>query len=214
MRHTGRWALAVASLMLSTSALSQDFFSSTNSTVHSYNYLELQYLLDVDASPPVLATMVLDISNNWSLKAEYLNQDFGDVTEEFGFDPDMFSFEAEAQVISVGGLYHAPLASVEQTDWIAGLMLGRIYVSVKEIDLDIVVEDDSGFQEVYAGFRRTFSPRLEGEATLSYFRTSDDSDTTADVTIVYRAFEKLDVALAGNELGDADIIGIGLRYTW
>ncbi|MFK7996270.1 MAG: hypothetical protein AB8B87_19180 [Granulosicoccus sp.] len=214
MSHTVRGLLVIASALFSTSALSQDLFSSTNSTVHSYNYLEVQYLTDMDASPPVLAALLLDISDNWSFKAEYLNQEYDDLASEFDFVDNSVVVTASAQVLSAGGLYHHPFSRMAQSDWIAGFMLGRTEVSVEIPSINFSGEADQSFQEFYAGIRRTFTPKLEGEATINLYRDSDTTDTTYDVKVVYRAFEAFDVAVAGNELGGADIIGIGLRYTW
>lgn len=214
MRQIKLWALALASTLLSTSAISQDLFSSTNSTVHSYSYVEVQYLLDVDAKPPLLASLLLDVSDHWSLKAEYLNQDFGNVAAQFGLDPNRVQLLASAQALGIGGLYHQPLAQIDQTDWIAGFMLGRIEIVGEAPAINRSTREAQGFQEFYAGLRRTFSSRLEGEAALNLLHTDGEVDLTVDVKFVFRVINSIDLALAGNELGGADIIGIGLRYTW
>lgn len=206
--------LALATLILATPAWSQDLFRSANTTTHSYNYVEAQYVFDVDASPPVLATLLLDITNNWSFKAEYYNVDDTDSIPLIEGDSTLFEVTAEAQVLSLGGLYHAPFNWMDRSDWIAGLMIGRIELEGEVPAFDFQVDDTVNFQEVYLGLRRTFSSRVEGEATVNYYRDSDDNETTADVKLIFRVLDPFDIALSGNELGGEDLFGIGLRYTW
>ncbi|MFK8079450.1 MAG: hypothetical protein AB8B97_04130 [Granulosicoccus sp.] len=218
MRPEGKWLLALVGTVLSSSALSQDLFRSTNSTVHSYNYVEVQYLVDTDASPPLLATLLIDLSDRWSVKAEFRNQDIDlvGVTEagenQAGTDPIELSFEA--QTLAIGALYHQPLALMNQSDWIAGFMIGREEASVKVAAQNISAEINTDFQEIYAGVRRTLAARLEGEAALNYYRSDNRDQLSGDVKLVYRAFDNVDVALAINNIGDTDLFGIGLRYTW
>ncbi len=235
MRRIASSVIACLSVAISGAVTAQDLFSSTNSTEHSYNYLEVQYLLDTEASPPVLATLLVNLTDSWSFKAEFSNQDFSDASDELGLDalleeegldPDAVNARAgiESRWISAGVLYFKPLANLERSDWIAGLMYGQIDVTV-DITLRfgpplppflLEESEDFNFQEFYIGIRRTFSPNLEGEATINRFQSSDlFSETTGDVKLVYRVRESLDVALAANELtGNDEFFGIGLRYTW
>jgi len=210
MRPRGKWLLALAGTLLSNSAVSQDLFRSTNTTVHSYNYLEVQYLVDTDASPPLLATLLVDVSQRWSIKAEYRNQDF----EFSAATEDQLDLSYEAQTLAIGALYHKPFARMKQSDWIAGFMVGREELSVSIPERNLSGSLETNFQEVYAGVRRTFSSKVEGEAALNYFRDENRNQLSGDVKIVYRALEKVDVALAINNIGDSDLFGIGFRYTW
>ena len=216
MRCARKGLTAVLGFMLSAPVYAQDLFSSTNSTTHSYNYLEAQYLVGVDASPPVLATLLLDVTDNASFKAEYLSQDFGDVGARLGLLSGQVVL-AEARLLSIGGLYHQPLPMIDQSDWIAGLMFGRAEVEVEAPSIGVKADDAYSFQEIYAGLRKTLGPRLEGEASVNFYRDSNSTDVTADVKLVYRVATSFDIALAGNELGGGEgsnILGIGLRYTW
>ena len=211
-----RWMLAIVSLTICNVALSQDLFESTNSASRNYSYLELQYLFDVDASPPIMATFLLGISTHWSLKAEYFTQDETESLSTLQGDPESVRIDVESQSVSIGGLFHTALPVFDQTDFIAGLMFGRTEIEgeVSSDFLNFTVDDSNTFQEVSLGLRRPFLPTLEGEVTVNYLRESDDSETTADITLVFRALKFLDIALAGNQLGGKNILGLGLRYTW
>ena len=210
--------------LLSGRAQAQDLFGSTNSTSHSYNYVEAQYLIGVDASPPVLATVLLDVWNNWSITGEFTRQEFGNMAEEIaGLDPRLFNATPELTTFAVGGLYHRQFAMMQQSDWIAGFLIGRGEGSVDVPEIPGASADIGfNFQEIYAGIRKTLGPSLEGELTLNYLRLSEfgTDEITADAKLVYRALPSFDVALSGNTLGgkgvsdDGNIFGIGLRYTW
>ncbi|MFK7861766.1 MAG: hypothetical protein AB8B64_23320 [Granulosicoccus sp.] len=215
--YKSKLMLAIAGTVLGTPALSQDLFRSTNTTVHSYSYVEVQYLVDSDASPPLLAALLLDVSSRLSVRAEYLNQDYF-----VGANPEINRPESnqDVQELSIGGLYHQPFSRMKQLDWIAGFMLGR-----GEVNIELPTQRFNGtleydFQELYAGIRRTLASKLEVEALLNFRRQDEltlDTVTTVitgDAKLVYRAFDKVDVALAINEIGDGDQFGIGLRYTW
>ena len=209
--------------LLSDGAQAQDLFGSTNTTSHSYNFLEVQYLVDVDASPPVLASVLLDVWNNWSIKGEFSRQDFGNTAELRGLDATLFDVNDELTAISVGGLYHQPFPILRQSDWIAGFLIGWGKASVESEQLAVDFEDTFSYQEVYAGLRKTLAAKLEGEVTLNYLRSPgvDTNEFSADAKLVYRVVRSFDVALSGNTLGgdglsgvDGNIFGIGFRYTW
>ena len=203
--------------LLSGKAQAQDLFDSTNTTSLRYNYVEAQYLFNLDASPPVLATALLDVWDNWSILGEFLNVDIDDAAEQFGADSQT-EVTAEATLISVGALYHQRFSLLTQSDWIAGFLLGWGEVRLEIPQLFVDEEDSFSFQELFAGVRKTLAPKLEGEVTLNYSRSSDldVNEITADVTLVYRVLRSFDVALAGNDIGgdDGNNLGIGLRYTW
>ena len=215
MRHIGSLLLATGTALCCGGVQAQDLFSSTNTTVHSYNYVEVQYLIDMDTKPPVLASAVLDITENWSLKAEYIQQDFGDIAGFFGESiPEDVIVTLEGQIYSAGALYHKPLESISQSDWIAGFMFGRLEAELKAPQFGVSESFSESFSEIYAGIRRTLTTELEGEVAVNYYRSSDSSEVTGDVKLVYRLNETFDVALAGNELGGENVFGIGLRYAW
>ena len=202
--------------LLSGKAEAQDFFGSTNTTSINYNYIEAQYLVDIDSTPPVLATVLIDVFDNWSITGEYTSQDFGNVAELAGLNPEFAVINAEVTAISVGGLYHRSFPFLKQSDWIAGVLLGRAEVVAEAPAIGAEETTKFNFQEFFAGIRKTLTPKLEGELTLNYFRALDDDDITADVTLVYRLLRSFDVALSGNEIGgdEGNILGVGLRYTW
>lgn len=211
-----RWLLAIVTLSICSESLSQDLFESTNSTTRSYSYLELKYLFNVEASPPLMATLLLGVSGNWSLKADYWTSDETELLTNLQGGSEPVRLDVESRSFSIGAMFHASLPSIADTDWIAGLMVGQIDLTggvVSEF-LDFTVDDSSTFQEVYLGVRRSFLPQLEGEVTVNYLIKPDDRVTTADITMVYRALEFVDVALAGNSLGEDEVFGVGLRYTW
>ena len=211
-----RWLLAIVSLTICNVAFPQDLFDSTVSTTRSYSYLELQYLFDVDASPPVMATLLLGVSSNWSLMAEYFKLDETESLSTLQGDPESVRIDVESQSVSIGALFHTALPAIDRTDFIAGFKFGRTDIEgeVSSDFLNFTIDDSRTFQEAYLGFRRSFFPTLEGEVTVNYLRESDDSETTADITLVFRALEFFDVALAGSQLGGEEIFGIGLRYAW
>lgn len=217
MRVISRYILASTTLVLfGGNAHAQDLFGSTNTTSHSYNYIEAQYLVDVDATPPVLASILLDASDHWSIKGEYIKQDFGNQADLAGLDPSVIEINAEITAVSVGGLYHRPFSMLKRSDWIAGFMVGRAEILIESEQLGFRESSNFSFQELYAGIRKTFTPKLEGEVAINYYRDSDTSDFSGDVKVVYRVIRSFDVALAVNEINsDGDnFVGIGLRYTW
>lgn len=185
----------------------QDLVSSVNSVTRSYNYVEIQYLPDVDADLPILAIAVIDINDNWSLRGEYtkLDIDLGDDSVDF-----------DAVAYSVGVLYHKPLVAMSNSDWVAGLSLGRIDLEIDYAFLDEPITGSVDFQEGYLGIRRTLTPKLEGEAGVTAYHDEDESDISleGDLKLVYRVRPSLDIALSLNEIGEGDLFGFGLRYTW
>ena len=211
-----RWLLTVVSLTICNVTFSQDLFESNVSTTRSYNYLELQYLFNVDASPPLMATLLLGVSRNWSLKAEYSTRDETELLPTLQGDADSVRIDVESQSGSIGALFHTAVPAIDHTDFIVGLMFGRTEIKGEVLSdfLNFTVDDSRAFQEAHVGFRRSFLPTLEGEIAVNYRRESDDSETTADITLVFRALEFFDVAFAGNQLGGEQTLGIGLRYTW
>ena len=226
MRVINGCILAGTALAFSSGAAqAQDLFGSTNTTSHSYNFVEVQYLAGVDASPPLLATALLDVWKNLSIKGEFSRQDFGNMAEELaGLDSRLFDATPELTTFAVGGLYHQQFPLLRQSDWIAGFLIGRGEASIDVPQIaGANVDIDFNFQEIYAGIRKTLAPKLEGELTLNYLRASDiDTDEfSADIKLVYRVIRSFDVALSGNTLGgdglsgdDGNIFGIGFRYTW
>lgn len=185
----------------------QDLVSSVNSVTRSYNYVEIQYLPEVDADLPILAIAVIDINDNWSLRGEYtkLDIDLGDDSVDFN-----------AVGYSLGVLYHKPLAAMSNSDWVAGLSFGKIDLEIDYIYLDEPITGTTDFQEGYLGIRRTLTPQLEGEVGVTAYHDEDDSDISfsGDLKLVFRVRPSLDIALSLNEIGEGDLFGFGLRYTW
>lgn len=189
----------------------QDLVSSVNSVTRSYNYVEIQYLPEIEADLPILAIAVIDLNDNWSLRAEYTKLDAG--------EEDLFELEASSS--SLGVLYHKPLAAISNSDWVAGLMIGKVDIEIDSPIFEQTLEGSSNFQEGYLGIRRTLMPALEGEVGLTAYRSEDENgenDITfeGDLKVVYRVLTSLDVALSLSEIGisDGNLFGFGLRYTW
>ncbi|MFK7853996.1 MAG: hypothetical protein AB8B79_07785 [Granulosicoccus sp.] len=196
-------------MMAGSHAWAQDLLGSTGSTTRSYSYFEVQYLPELDTDLPLLANLVVDITDSISVRAEYLKQASTLIDAGTGLEID---FDGEA--LSLGLLYHQPLAAIADSDWVAGLSFGRVRVEGSFANGLFNVETSDDFQEAYAGIRRTLSDKVEGEAGITAFRILGDTDFTGDLRIVFRVRPSVDVALALNEIGEGDLFGIGFRYTW
>lgn len=198
--------LLVANLTLSGPVAAQDVFGSTGSSSRSYSYIEFQYLTNVDTDTPIYIIALLALNDRLSLSAEYLQQSDSVVIE--GFDVD-----ATADGTSVGLLYHRPFNRFEDTDWVAGLAIGKITAEASADALGLTEKTDDNFQQAYLGLRKTLSERLEGEVGIRLTRI-DSTDTSGDVRLVYRLAESIDVALGVQDVPDENFLGIGFRYTW
>lgn len=196
-------------MMAGTHVRAQDLLGSTGSTTRSYSYFEVQYLPELDADLPLLANLVVDITDSISVRAEYLKQATTIVEPSSGLEID---FDGEA--LSLGLLYHQPLAAIADSDWVVGLSLGRVSAEGSAFGGLLTTEVSDNTQEAYAGIRRTMTDKIEGEAGLTALRVSGDTDVTGDLRVVFRVRPSVDVALALNEIGEGDFFGIGFRYTW
>jgi len=196
--------VVVTACWLATPAAAQDVFGTTGSSVHSYNYVEFQYLVNIDTDLPLFLTALVDINESLSFNAEYIR--LTDTVAANGLSVDV-----EGEGYGVGLVYHEPFTRIPDTDWFAGFLIGRITATGEVGDVRASVGDN--FQEVYTGLRRTLSPKLEGEVGVNLFR-ADSTDVTLDVRFVYRFRPSYDIAFGISEIGNDSLFGIGLRYAW
>lgn len=190
-------------------AWAQDLLRSTGSSARSYNYVEAQYLVNVDLDAPILATAQVALNDRFSLIAVFNKLD------ESGTEQNV-SVNVEATEISLGLSYHDLFQFLPATDWVAALSYGQVDYSIDASDTvnTLTVSDKDDFFEAYAGLRHSVNDRLEAEAGLSLVHLEGNTDTSGDLTLVYRVAERLDVALGLNGVTEEDTVGIGLRLTW
>lgn len=195
----------------------QDLFDSTNTATRSYNFVELQYITDMDVDLPLLANISVAVTDSISFVGVYTKTDV-DVDDD---DTDGITLDAGVESFGIGLEYHNTFNYFSDTDWVAGLIVGqaRIDLSASAVDefgqdIGIQIEDTSSFQQASLGLRRTLTAKFEGEAGLSLFRTSDDSEVTGFAQVVYRLIPAVDIAISLTDITEQDLVGIGLRYTW
>lgn len=189
---TIRLGQAVASTMAAT------LLATTGSAAAAeldYNYAELRYvdteLFDVDGDGFELGGS-LELAQSVHLFGNFRTLDFGG-----GFDASAFE---------VGGGYALPLNNGAD-------LVGRLSYIDGEIDVpgggDV---DDSGFG-FSAGFRRMFTPQVEGRAFVNY-QDLDASGSETAVEIAGDYFLNDEIALGASlELGD-DVTTWTLGARW
>lgn len=202
-------AVCLLAIGLPGGAWAQDLLRSTGSSARSYNYVEAQYLVNVDLDAPIFATAQVAIDDHYSLIAAFNKVD------ESGQEQGV-SVTIEATEISLGIAYHDLLSALPDTDWVVALSYGQVDFAIDASnDVNSVsVSDKEDFFEAYAGLRRSISDRLEAEAGLSMVYLDGDTTGSGDLTLVYRVAERLDLALGLNGVTEEDTVGIGLRLTW
>lgn len=194
-------------------AQAQDILSSTGSSTRRYNYVELQFLTNVDQSNPFLVTGLLDLTRGFALTGQFTNQ-----REQLISDEPNLNGEAGTDLFTVGLLYRNQLFSFQNSDWFVEGAAGRLQLEVDtpaaQITQGILILRGSG------GIRQTLTERLElelsgdvlfAEATAV---TNSSTDVTVSATAVYRVVRFIDVALSINEVPNTNIVGLGLRVTW
>ena len=188
---------------------SQDLLGSTGSTTRSYSFVEVQYLPDLDADLPLLATIVVDVADSISVTGQYLKQSTSLIEPE-----TQVEFDLDGEALSIGLLYHQTLDAISDSDWVAGLSLGRVRAEGSALNGLVTAKSSEEFQEGYIGIRRTMTNTIEAEFGLTALRLDGDTDVTGEFRAVFRIRPSLDIALALNEIGEADLFGVGFRYTW
>ena len=205
MVHLAKLLAAILVVTICTPVFSQDVLRSTGTSARSYNYLEGQYLTNVDTDTPLVLTLLVDLAGSLSLIAKYIKVTASIV--EQGID-----VKGSAVSKSIGIVYHQPLEALDQTDWVIELSTGKqeITVSLQGQSLS----DSGSVQEVYLGLRRTLADRVEGELGARRWKAGDTAEVTGEAKVVYRYAESLDIAFGLREITESNIFGIGLRYTW
>lgn len=206
--------LSILSLMGSSHLQAQDLLGSTGSVTRSYSYVEFQYLPeiadDTDGLPVLLDIVVavtdtISLTGGYQLAAASASNAAGDVTAA-----------VQVQSLTVGVSYHQELTALANSDWVAELSLGRNEVKASRNERGDVTsaQGSSNFQFAYAGIRRSFTDKLEGEVGITVERNEVDTEVTGEIRAVYRLMDPIDIAVAFNDIGETDLFGIGLRYTW
>jgi len=194
----------------------QDLLSSTGTATRSYSFVEFQYLPEIAKDTdelPIRLSLIAAVTDSISLTGRYQQAAFADS------DNAGNALTAEIESIQGGVLYHQEFPYLADSDWVAGLSVGRNDSTLRATTNGVTVgggEATINFQEAYVGLRRSFTDKIEGEAGLVVFRTREDTDVSGSIRVVYRLLDPVDIAVAVNEIGgDADeLFGIGLRYTW
>ena len=205
MVHLAKLLAAILVVTICTPVFAQDVLRSTGTSARSYNYLEGQYLTNVDTDTPLVLTLLVDLAGSLSLVAKYIK-----VTASVAEQGIEVSGSAVSK--SIGIVYHQSLEALDQTDWVVEFSAGK-----QEVTLSIPgqsVSDTGSFQEVYLGLRRTLTDGIEGELGARRWKADGDAEVTGEAKLVYRYAESLDIAFGLREITESNIIGIGLRYTW
>lgn len=213
MNRTNSLLIAGLALASSTNLQAQDLFGSANSVTRSYNYVEAQYLPGMDVDLPVAATIVVSVTDQWSIWGQYIQADNDSAGGELGLG-EATAADISVSAMSLGLLYHSSFQMFADTDWVAGFAVGRVETEGNVPVFSLRYESTTTVQEAYLGLRRTLAPKLEGEIGLDVLRSDGDFDTTGIVKVVYRVLPAIDIALGLNDIGEEDTFGIGLRYTW
>lgn len=200
-------------LITGTQAQAQDILSSTGSSTRRYNYVEVQFLTNVDQSNPFLVTGLVDIAYGFAFIGQFTNQ-----REQLISDEPNLNGEASTDLFTLGVLYRNRLFRFKETDWFVEAAAGNLQLEVDtpaaQITQNILILRGSG------GVRQTLTERLELELSGDVLFaeqtavTNSSTDVTVSATAVYRLFRNFDIALSLNEVPNTNIVGVGLRVTW
>ncbi|MDZ7644999.1 MAG: hypothetical protein U5K76_12780 [Woeseiaceae bacterium] len=164
----------------------------------SYDYAELRYLngeieaggADVDGDGFELAGS-MQLAENVHLFGSYQALDF--------------DFNVDTSALEIGAGYMMPVDT--RTDFVARLS----YVD-GEVDTGFRDADDSGIG-LSAGFRRMFTPQIEGRAFINHTELDEsDGETTIEVAGDYFFNDEFAAGLSLEFGDDTTFIGIGGRY--
>jgi len=199
--------------LLANQSNAQDILSSTGVSTRSYNYVEVEYLTNVDQDTPFLINGLLDISRGFSITGRYTNQ-----REQLVSDSASFSGEASTDLFTIGLLYHNRLFRLPNTDWFVEAGIGRLQL---DVDTEAVqISQGINLVRLAGGVRQTLTERLEVEVSTNFLHAADTDVTneTQDLTVaargVYRVTRNFDVALSLTEVPSVNIVGLGFRFTW
>lgn len=191
----------------------QDILASTGVSTRSYNYVEVEYLTNVDQDSPFLINGLLDISRGFALTGRYTNQ-----REQLISDSPILSGEASTDVFLIGLLYHTQLLNLSSTDWFAEVGVGRLQL---DVDTEAVqITQGINLFRLAGGVRQTVTERLEIELSADFFfvASTDVTNQSEDFTVsargVFRVARNFDLALSLTEVPSANILGLGFRFTW
>jgi hypothetical protein len=204
MSYAARLLATGFALVVCTPLFAQDLFKSTGTSTRSYNYIEAQYLLELDIDVPVLATFLIDIDESLSLTAEYFT--VSDIVNFEGVDVDV-----DASTATAGLLYHRPLSRAKNVDWFVAMSIGREEAMVSAGGQTL--KDAKRKHVGLVGLRQSISAKLEAEAAVRVQQVNT-TDVTVDFKVVYRVAGNFDIALGARDVSDTDLLGVGLRYTW
>ncbi len=185
--------------------MAQDVFRSVGKSSKSYRYVEAQYLIDSGVDNPYIASAYYSISDNVALRFSYFRY-AGVVPVEGQL------VNAALERTLVGAVYYKPFVYLSETDWIAGLDIGREVISAR-LGAARASLSDTAIQG-YLGLRKSVGPKLEVQGGVNVVNANGDTNDSIDVVAVYRIGEFLDAAVGVLGVGDIDQVGIGLRYTF
>ncbi|MCK5923158.1 MAG: hypothetical protein KAG66_19620 [Methylococcales bacterium] len=204
MSNAARLLAASFALLVCMPLFAQDLFKSTGTSTRSYNYIEAQYLFELDIDVPFLATFSIDIDESLSITAEYFT-----ISQILTFNGE--DFDVDASTAIVGLLYHRPLSRQRNIDWFAAMSVGREEAMVSAGGQTL--KDTTPKHVGLVGLRQSISARLEAEAAVRVQQVVS-TDVSVEFKVVYRVAGNFDIALGARDVSDADLLGIGLRYTW
>jgi len=183
-RFTGL-ALSILFILSSSQLHAQDLLSSTGNATRSYSFVEFQYLpelADDTDGLPLLLNAIAAITDRISLTGEY--QRVGNNASNAAGD----TAKLEGENLQGGFLYHQEFPFLADSDWVAGLSVGRTRLEAERTrnsdGLRETAESTVNFQEVYAGLRRSFTDKIEGEAGLTVYRDRNDTDVTGNIRVI------------------------------
>lgn len=209
--RTGLSAIILLSALISNPLAAQDILSSTGVSTRSYNYVEVEYLTNVSQDAPFLINGFLDISRGFAISGRYTNQSaqLNLVSDDLEISTDQFT---------LGLLYRNQLLGLSNTDWFAEVGIGRLQV---QIDSNAIrATQGVNLFRLSGGLRRTITERLEVELATNFLLTQSDGfvnevqDLTVSARGVYRVGKNFDVALSLIEVPNANLVGLGFRFTW
>lgn len=211
--HRGLISTFLFSALVANQADAQDILASTGVSTRSYSYIEAEYVVNSDQETPIIINGLVDIARGFALTGRYTNQ-----RDQFTSDVDSFSGDATLDLFTVGLLYHNQLFELKNTDWFAEIGVGRLQL---QVDTEAVkLTQGINVALLSGGVRHTVTERLELELATNFLiaQQTDVSNQNTDFTVsargVFRVTRNFDVALSLTEVPTANIIGLGLRFTF
>ncbi len=185
----------------------------------SYNYVELEYLLNSELETPIYLTGYLGIADNWALSLRY-----GSHSKQKTVESTLSYVVAETRSISLGIAWHAPLPFIPDTEWLAEFRYGyyKNEITMRSlVDTSLVLlkqENSDYLQRGFLGLRHAFAPRFEGRAGVVLYRDSSNAlDTSLEGALLFRLSQSFDLAVIASETEAKEpsvLYSLALRYTW